>query len=105
MRPVRNSVQKIQDTFSSWGRNTWKCRSAGVLPQEEGVHLFDSTGSSLPSTQESKELSSCWVYTEREIVVNWDSHQENKLTVCHERLKNNLVGTDNSDIYLTNVGG
>ena len=50
-RPVKNSAQKIQDTLTSWGRNTWKCTSAGVLPQEEGVHLFDSTGSNLLSTQ------------------------------------------------------
>ena len=71
---MKNSTQKIQDTLTSWGRNTWKCRSAGVLPQEEGVHLFDSTGSDLLSTQESKELSSCWVDTERERVVNWDLH-------------------------------
>ena len=54
-RPVKNSMQKIQDTLTSWGRNTWKCRSAGVLSQEEGVHLFDSTSSDLLSTQESKE--------------------------------------------------
>ena len=31
-RPVKNSAQKIQDTLTSWSRNTWKCRSAGVLP-------------------------------------------------------------------------
>ena len=52
---MKNSIQKIQDTLTSWGRNTWKCRSAGVL---ERVHLFDSTGSGLLSTQESKEPSS-----------------------------------------------
>ena len=63
---MKNSVQKIQDTLSSWGRNTWKCRCAGVLSQEEGVHLFDSTSSDLLSTQESKEPSFCWVDRERE---------------------------------------
>ena len=65
-RPVKNSAQKIQNTLTSWSRNIRKCRSAGVLPQGEGVHLFDSTGSDLLPTQESKELSSCWVDTERE---------------------------------------
>ena len=60
---MKNSMQKIQDTLTSWGRNTQKCRSAGVL---ERVHLFDSTGSDLFSTQESKEPSSCWVDIERE---------------------------------------
>ena len=63
---VKNSAQKIQDTLTSWGRNTCKCRSAGVLPKVEGVHLFNSTGYSLLSTQESKELSSCWINTESE---------------------------------------
>ena len=30
--PVKNSTHKIQDTLTSWSRNTWKCSSAGVLP-------------------------------------------------------------------------
>ena len=60
---MKNSMQRIQDTLTSWGRNTWKCRSAGVL---ERVHLFDSTGSDLLSTQESKEPISCWVDIYRE---------------------------------------
>ena len=64
--PVKNSAQKIQNTLTSLGRNTWKCRSAGVLPKVEGVHLFNSTSSNLLSTQESKELSSCWIDTESE---------------------------------------
>ena len=38
--PVKNSAQKIQDTLTSWGRNIGKCRSAGVLPKVEGVHLL-----------------------------------------------------------------
>ena len=63
---MKNSMQKIQDTLTSWGRKIWKCRSAGVLSQEEGVHLFDSISSNLLSTQESKEPSFCWVDTERE---------------------------------------
>ena len=64
--PMKNSAQKIQDTLTTWGRNTWKCRSAGVLPKVEGVHLFNSTSSRFLSTQESKELSSCWINTESE---------------------------------------
>ena len=74
---MKNSIQKIQDTLTSWSRNTQKCRSAGVL---ERVHLSDSTSSDLLSTQESKEPSSCWEEIERRIV-NWDSHWENRLTV------------------------
>ena len=31
--PVKNSTQKIQNTLTSLSRNTWKCRSASVLPK------------------------------------------------------------------------
>ena len=60
---MKNSAQKINNTLTSWGR---KCRSAGLLPKVEGVYLFNSTGSDLLSTQESKELSSCWINTGNE---------------------------------------
>ena len=39
-RPMKNSTQKIQDTLTSWSRNIWKCRSAGVLHKVKGVHLL-----------------------------------------------------------------
>ena len=39
-RPMKNSAQKTQDTLTSWGRNIWKCRSAGMLPKVKRVHLL-----------------------------------------------------------------
>ena len=38
--PLKNSTQKTQGTLTSWGRNIWKCRSAGVLPKLKGTHLL-----------------------------------------------------------------
>ena len=57
-RPMKNSTQKTQDTLTSWGRNIWKCRSAGVLPKVKGVHLLTPPVQvvSLPKRQRTEFL-------------------------------------------------
>ena len=41
-RPLKKSIQKIQNTLTGGSEHTGKCRSAGVLPRERGAS-FNST--------------------------------------------------------------
>ena len=88
-RPVKNSAQKIQNTLTSRGRNIWKCRSPGVLPKVKGVRLLTPPVPVFsPPKRQRTEFLLDW---HRELVVNWSSDPESRLTEWYKRLKDSSL--------------
>ena len=96
-RPMKNSTQKTQDPLTSWGRNIWKYRSAGVLPNVKGVHLLTPPVQvvSLPKRWRTEFLLD-W---HRGVVVNWSLDPKSRLMVCCERQKDNSLKTNGCEYY------